>query len=83
MTEDPRSYLPCGLRGALRQSVHLIDRDRDGALLLEFLLPPGVVNGSVARRVVHLREASVDDVGALVSLPAPLIMMAPGAAGWS
>ncbi|WP_228720781.1 amino-acid N-acetyltransferase [Nitrogeniibacter mangrovi] len=74
LTEDLDLYLPCAIR-AVRQGVHrvhLIDRDRDGGLLLEFFTHHGV--GTVVSRdpLFRLREATVDDVGALVSLLAPL-----------
>jgi len=74
LTEDLDLYLPCAIR-AVRQGVnrvHLIDRDRDGGLLLEFFTHHGV--GTVVSRdpLFRLREATVDDVGALVSLLTPL-----------
>lgn len=74
LTEDLDLYLPCAIRAVRKgvNRVHLIDRDRDGALLLEFFTHQGV--GTVVSRDVlfRLREATVDDVGALVSLLAPL-----------
>ena len=74
LTEDLDLYLPCAIR-AVRKGVaraHLIDRDRDGGLLLEFFTHQGT--GTVVSRdpLFRLREATVDDVGALVSLLAPL-----------
>ena len=74
LTEDLHLYLPCAVR-AVRNGVarcHLVDRDKDGALLLEFFTPAGV--GTVVARdpLFRLREATADDVGALVSLISPL-----------
>jgi amino-acid N-acetyltransferase len=74
LTEDLDLYLPCAIR-AVRNGVHrvhLIDRDKDGGLLLEFFTHQGV--GTVVSRdpLYCLREASVEDVGALVSLISPL-----------
>ncbi|MCB1961146.1 MAG: amino-acid N-acetyltransferase [Rhodocyclaceae bacterium] len=74
LTEDLDLYLPCAIR-AVRKGVsraHLIDRDRDGGLLLEFFTHQGA--GTVVSRdpLFCLREATVEDVGALVSLLAPL-----------
>lgn len=74
LTEDLDLYLPCAIR-AVRGGVkraHLIDRDKDGALLLEFFTSEGI--GTMVSRdsLYRLREATVDDVGALLSLIAPL-----------
>ena len=74
LTEDLHLYLPCAIR-AVRHGVarcHLVDRDKDGALLLEFFTPAGV--GTVVSRdpLFRVREATVDDVGALVTLISPL-----------
>lgn len=74
LTEDLDLYLPCAIR-AVRQGVgraHLIDRDKDGGLLLEFFTPQGV--GTVLTRdpLFRLREATVEDVGALGSVIAPM-----------
>jgi amino-acid N-acetyltransferase len=74
LTEDLHLYLPCAIR-AVRRGVarcHLLDRDKDGALLLEFFTPAGV--GTVVSRdpLFRVREAQVDDVGALVALISPL-----------
>ncbi|MDR2690240.1 MAG: amino-acid N-acetyltransferase [Azoarcus sp.] len=74
LTEDMHFYLPCAIR-AVRRGVgrcHLIDRDRDGALLLEFFTPAGV--GTVVSRdpLFRVREAHGDDVGPLVALISPM-----------
>ncbi|MEN9426092.1 MAG: N-acetylglutamate synthase, partial [Pseudomonadota bacterium] len=70
LTEDLDLYLPCAIR-AVRKGVgraHLIDRDKDGGLLLEFFTPQGV--GTVLTRdpLFRLREATVEDIGALASV---------------
>ena len=74
LTEDLHLYLPCAIR-AVRKGVarsHLIDRDEDGGLLLEFFTHAGV--GTVVSRdaLFRLREAGIDDVAALVSLISPM-----------
>jgi amino-acid N-acetyltransferase len=74
LTEDLGLYLPCAIR-AVRNGVarcHLLDHDKDGALLLEFFTPAGV--GTVVSRdpLFQLREATADDVGPLVALISPL-----------
>ncbi|NTV09582.1 MAG: amino-acid N-acetyltransferase [Zoogloea sp.] len=74
LTEDLDLYLPCAIR-SVRDGVgraHLIDRDKDGGLLLEFFTPQGV--GTVVTRdpLYRLREANVEDVGALAALIAPM-----------
>ena len=74
LTEDLGLYLPCCLR-ACRAGVnraHLVDRDIDGGLLLELFTHEGV--GTVVTRdpLARLREATIDDVAAIVGLIAPL-----------
>ncbi|HEX5125691.1 MAG TPA: amino-acid N-acetyltransferase [Rhodocyclaceae bacterium] len=74
LTEDLHLFLPRTIR-AVRQGVaraHLIDRDKDGGLLLEFFTRQGV-GTMVSRDPLHrLRDATSDDVAALVGLLAPL-----------
>ena len=74
LTEDLGLYLPCAIR-AVRNGVgrcHLLDHDKDGALLLEFFTTAGV--GTVVSRdpLFQLREATADDVGPLVALISPM-----------
>ena len=74
MTEDLDLYLPHALH-AVRHGVakaHLIDRDKDGGLLLEFFTQKGVGTLITREPLFVFREATVDDVAALVSLIAPL-----------
>jgi len=74
LTEDLGLYLPRCIR-AVRSGVnraHLIDHDIDGGLLLEFFTHEGV--GTVIARdaLAAVREATIDDVGAVLALIAPL-----------
>ncbi|HJV28466.1 MAG TPA: amino-acid N-acetyltransferase [Aromatoleum sp.] len=74
LTEDLHLYLPYAIR-AVRRGVaraHLIDHDKDGGLLLEFFTHAGV--GTVVSRdaLFRLREATVEDVAALVALISPM-----------
>jgi amino-acid N-acetyltransferase len=74
LTEDLGLYLPSAIR-AVRNGVgrcHLLNRDKDGALLLEFFTLAGV--GTVVSRdpLFKLREATPDDVGPLVALISPM-----------
>ena len=74
LTEDLEFYLPCAIRAVRRGvgRVHLIDRDKDGGLLLEFFTHQGV--GTLVSRdpLFRVRDASPDDVGALIALIGPL-----------
>lgn len=74
LTEDLHLFLPYAIH-AVRNGVgrsHLIDRDQDGGLLLEFFTRKGV-GTMVTRDPLHrLRQATGEDVGALLSLIAPL-----------
>lgn len=74
LTEDLDLYLPRAI-SAVRRGVaraHLIDRDLDGGLLLEFFTHTGV--GTVVSRdpLFRMREATVEDVGALVAMISPM-----------
>ncbi|MCK9986853.1 MAG: amino-acid N-acetyltransferase [Azoarcus sp.] len=74
LTEDLDLYLPCAIRAVRRgvARVHLIDHDKDGGLLLEFFTHAGV--GTVVSRdpLFRLRDASFEDVAALVALISPM-----------
>ena len=74
LTEDLHLFLPCTIR-AVRRGVaraHLIDYDKDGGLLLEFFTHAGV--GTIISRdpLFRVREATFEDVGALVALISPM-----------
>jgi amino-acid N-acetyltransferase len=74
LTEDLDLYLPHAI-AAVRRGVgrsHLIDRDLDGGLLLEFFTRQGVGTLVTRAPLFCFREATFEDVGALVSLIAPL-----------
>ncbi|SMB30783.1 Amino-acid acetyltransferase [Sterolibacterium denitrificans] len=66
--------LPAALR-ACRAGVgrvHFLDRNADGAMLMEFFTHAGVGTVMTRSPLVRLREATVDDVGAILGLIAPL-----------
>jgi len=74
LSEDLSLYLPCAVR-ACRNGVgrvHLIGEHEDGALLQEFFTREGVGSMITREALVKVREATVDDVGAIVGLIAPL-----------
>ena len=74
ITEDLGLYLPRAIR-AVKQGVaraHMIDRDLDGALLLEFFTTQGVGSVISRERLALMRDAHVDDVPAIAGLIAPL-----------
>ncbi|MCX7170873.1 MAG: amino-acid N-acetyltransferase [Proteobacteria bacterium] len=52
--------------------VHFLDRHADGAMLMEFFTRQGVGTVMTHAPLVSLREAAVDDVGAILALIAPL-----------
>ncbi len=73
-TEDIRLFLPHALeacRGGVSR-VHLINRHVDGALLQELFTRDGVGTMVVRHALEHLREATIDDVGGVLALIAPL-----------
>lgn len=74
--EDVPYYLPCAVR-ACRQGVarvHLLDRHRDGALLLELFTPQGI--GSVVTPDIEdvLRPATLEDIPGILAVIEPLEM---------
>ncbi len=74
LTEDLDLYLPCAIR-AVRQGVgraHLIDRDKEGGLLLEFFTHEGVGTVITQNSLAQVRQAGVEDVGGIVGLIGPL-----------
>ena len=74
LTEDLDLFLPRAIRAVRRgvARVHLIDRDKDGALLLEFFTRQGVGTMVTRETLARFREATVEDVGALLSMITPL-----------
>ena len=75
---DQAAELARVLPGAVRACrhgvgrVHFLDRRRDGAMLMELFTREGVGTVLTAAPLARLREATVDDVGALLALIAPL-----------
>jgi amino-acid N-acetyltransferase len=72
--EDIRLFLPHALeasRGGVRR-VHLVSRHVDGALLQELFTRDGVGTMIVSQALEHLRDATIDDVGGVLALIAPL-----------
>ncbi len=71
---DVQHYLPCAIRacdnGVVR--AHLISRHVDGALLLELFTRDGVGTMIASAPLAHLRNATIDDVGGILQIIAPL-----------
>jgi len=71
---DVQHYLPCAVKacdnGVAR--AHLISRHLDGALLLELFPRDGVGTMVAAAPLANLRNATIDDVGGILSIIAPL-----------
>ena len=72
--EDVRLFLPHALEACRRGvgRVHLVSRHLDGALLLELFTREGVGTMISRHSLDHLRSATIDDVGAVLALIAPL-----------
>ncbi|MCC7082814.1 MAG: amino-acid N-acetyltransferase [Burkholderiales bacterium] len=74
VAEDIRLFLPHALaacRGGVGR-VHLVSRHLDGALLLELFTRDGVGTMVARHSLAHLRAATIEDVGAVLALIAPL-----------
>src|SRR5215813_3795862 len=71
---DVQHYLPCAVRACDNgvKRAHLISRHRDGALLLELFTRDGVGTMIAAAPLAHLRSATIDDVGGILSVIEPL-----------
>lgn len=74
LTPDVQHYLPCAIRACDNgvKRAHLISRHRDGALLLELFTRDGVGTMISAAPLAHLRSATIDDVGGILSIIEPL-----------
>lgn len=71
---DVRLYLPCAIKACdngVRRS-HLISRHLDGALLLELFTRDGVGTMVAATPLASMRNATIDDVGGILSIIEPL-----------
>jgi amino-acid N-acetyltransferase len=71
---DVQLYLPCAVRACDNgvKRVHLISRHHDGALLLELFTRDGVGTMIAAVPLAHVRSATIDDVGGIIAIIAPL-----------
>src|SRR5438874_11158188 len=74
LAPDVRHYLPCAIRACDNgvKRAHLISRHRDGALLLELFTRDGVGTMVAGAPLAHLRSATIDDVGGILSIIEPL-----------
>jgi amino-acid N-acetyltransferase len=74
LAPDVRLYLPAVIR-ACNNGVkrgHLISRHLDGALPLELFTRDGVGTMVAATALAHIRNATIDDVGGILSIIEPL-----------
>jgi amino-acid N-acetyltransferase len=74
LSADVRLYLPAAIRACNNgvKRAHLISRRLDGALLLELFTRDGVGTMIAATPLAHLRSATIDDVGGILSVIEPL-----------
>ena len=65
--------LPGALRAVRKAGrVHFLDRKRDGAMLMEFFTRDGIGTVLTHAALERVRNAGIDDVGAILGLIAPL-----------
>ena len=71
---DVQHYLPCAIRACDNgvKRAHLLSRHHDGALLLELFTRDGVGTMIAAAPLAQLRSATIDDVGGILAIIAPL-----------
>ncbi len=71
---DVRHYLPCAVKACDNgvKRTHLISRHLDGALMLEMFTRDGVGTMVAATALAHMRSATIDDVGGIIAIIAPL-----------
>jgi amino-acid N-acetyltransferase len=71
---DVKHYLPCAVRACDNgvKRAHLISRHLDGALLLELFTRDGVGTMISGAPLAHMRSATIDDVGGILSIIEPL-----------
>jgi amino-acid N-acetyltransferase len=74
LAPDVRLYLPAAVRACDNgvKRAHLISRHHDGALLLELFTRDGVGTMVSSTPLAHLRNATIDDVGGILSIIKPL-----------
>src|SRR5690349_1586583 len=74
LAPDVRLFLPAAIRacnnGVAR--AHIISRHHDGALLLELFTRDGVGTMIAATALAHIRPATIDDAGGILSIIGPL-----------
>jgi amino-acid N-acetyltransferase len=74
LAPDVRIFLPAAIRacdnGVTR--AHLISRHHDGALLLELFTRDGVGTMLAGTALANIRNATIDDVGGIISIIEPL-----------
>jgi amino-acid N-acetyltransferase len=70
LAPDVRLFLPAAIRACDNgvKRAHLISRHHDGALLLEFFTRDGVGTMLAATALAHIRSATIDDVGGIISI---------------
>jgi amino-acid N-acetyltransferase len=71
---DVQHYLPSAIRACDNgvKRAHLLSRHHDGAMLLELFTRDGVGTMIAAAPLAQLRSATIDDVGGILSIIAPL-----------
>src|SRR5689334_7726179 len=74
LAPDVRLFLPAAIRACDNgvKRAHLISRHHDGALLLELFTRDGVGTMLAATALAHVRSATIDDVGGIISIIEPL-----------
>jgi amino-acid N-acetyltransferase len=74
LAPDVRVYLPAAIRACDNgvKRAHLISRHHDGALLLELFTRDGVGTMIASTALAHIRSATIDDVGGILAIIAPL-----------
>jgi amino-acid N-acetyltransferase len=74
LSPDVRHYLPCAIRACDNgvKRAHLLSRHTDGALLIELFTRDGVGTMVSATPLAHMRSATIDDVGGIISIIEPL-----------
>lgn len=74
LSTEFRMHLECAVRACSRgvDRVHLVDRDNDGALLIELYTRDGSGTLITAEPYERIRPATLDDIGGILALIEPL-----------
>jgi amino-acid N-acetyltransferase len=74
LAPDVRACLTAAIRACNNgvKRAHLISRRHDGALLLELFTRDGIGTMIAATALAHIRSATIDDVGGILSIIEPL-----------